>query len=699
MAVLEKIRSRMGLLASIIIGLSLLAFVLSDFLTGGQSILGNNQFQIAEVNGKKVQYQELDQIIEQLTEVYKFNSGQANLNEEMMHNIREQAWQQLMDEYVLGNAYHAAGISVTSKEVLDMVQGSEPHPYIRQLFTDPNTQIFNRSAVIQFIKSLERETDPARKNYWLYIENQIIRERYLMKYQNLIKKGLFVTSRQVQKDLDDNSRKVSFNYLSVSYSTIADSLVSVKLSEVKKYLKEHASEFEQEASRDIEYIVFEIVPSAEDFTEVKNWMENNKEEFFTTKEIKQFVSLNSDISYNERYLREDELIDSIKPLYKGKIGDHIGPYYENGTFYMARLVDVKNMPDSVRARHILIRPEGNTKEAYEKAKAKADSLLALLKKGANFAELAKNNSADGSAEKGGDLGWFKEGQMVKPFSDACFNGKKDEPQIVETQFGFHIVEVIDKGKEIKKVQVALLARKVEASSATQQAIYQRASTFAGNNNTGDKFVETLKKQGITPQKANYLSENMREVPGLPQSRELVRWAFSAKPNEISGVKELGDKFVIARLAQVREKGLPDVEQVKDQIANIIRRDKKAQILIERLNQEVIATPNLQLIAQKENARIDTVYDITFASYALPSVGFEPAVIAVATVTPVQKISNPIKGNNGVFLVQVFAESNQEGSKDISRMRMENSYINRANYEPLNVLKKLANIKDMRSKFF
>lgn len=699
MAVLEKIRSRMGLLASLIIGFALLAFVLSDFLTGGRSILGNNQFQIAEINGKKVQFQEFDLLVNQLSEVYKFNSGQANLNEDLINNIREQSWQQLVDQYVLGDEYQKIGLSVSPKEVLDMVQGSEPHPYIRQLFTDPKTQIFNRAAVLQFIKSLEKETDPARKNYWLYIENQIIRERYMTKYMNLINKGLYVTSRQVQKEMDDNSRKVSFNYLAVNYSTIPDSLISVKLSEVKKYLKEHAKEFEQEASRDIEYVTFDIVPSAEDFAEVKSWMEKNKDEFFTTDDIKQFVNMNSDVSFSERYLKEDELLDSIKPLYNSKVGDHVGPFFANGIFYMARLIDSKMLPDSVRARHILIRPENNTKEAYDKAKAKADSLLALLKKGANFADLARNNSADGSAQEGGDLGWFKDGQMVKPFNDACFNGKKGQPQVVETQFGFHVVEVTDRGKEVKKVQVAVLQRKVEASTATQQAIYQKASAFAGNNNTGEKFVETLKKEGITPLRATYLTENMREVPGLPNSRELVRWAFTAKPNSISGVMELGDRFVVARLAQVREKGLPDAEQVKDQIAILIRKDKKAQQIMQRLQQEMNATPSLDLLAQKESVKVDTVYDITFASYALPTVGFEPAVIAAATVSPVQKLAGPVKGNTGVFVLQVFAENTQEVSREIVNSRLTNSYLNRANYEPINVLKKLANIKDMRAKFY
>jgi len=200
-------------------------------------------------------------------------------------------------------------------------------------------------------------------------------------------------------------------------------------------------------------------------------------------------------------------------------------------------------------------------------------------------------------------------------------------------------------------------------------------------------------------RATYLTDNMREVPGLPNSRELVRWAFKAKLNDISGVMELGDRFVVARLSQVREKGLPDAEQVKDQIAFLIRKEKKAQQIMQRLQQEINATPSLELLAQKESAKVDTVYDISFASYALPTAGFEPAVIAAATVSPVQKLTGPVKGNNGVFVLQVFAENTQELSRELVSTRLENNYLNRANYEPVNVLKKLANIKDMRSKFY
>lgn len=699
MAVLEKIRSKLGILASIIIGLAMLGFILSDFLGGGKSILTGERFQIAEISGKKIQYQEYDQIYNHLTDVYKFSSGKNSFSEEDIAKIREESWQQLVDDYVLGNEYKKVGISVCGKELLDLAQGPNPHPFIREIFTNPETKVFNRSAVIQFIKSLEQEPDEAKKNYWIYIENYITRQRFQTKYLNLISKGLYITNFQINNEIKDNSRKVSFDFLVLKYNTIADSTISVKLSEIKKYLSEHSKEFEQEASRDIEYITFDIIPSQADFDETKKWVDNIKDEFYTTSDIKQFVNLNSDVSFNDRYLKKDELPDSIKDLYDAKLGSHIGPYYNNGSFVMARLIDAKNMPDSVRARHILIRPKENTKEAYDNAKSLADSLLKVLKKGADFAALAKEYSADGSASKGGDLGWFKEGQMIKSFTDTCFNTKKGELKIVESQFGIHIVQVTERGKEIKKVQVAVLERKVEPSEMTIQAIYQKANSFAGTNNTGDKFKAALEKSGQTPQVANYLNENMNEVPGIPGSRELVRWAFKAESNTISGVMEFGNKFVIARLSQVRKKGVPDIEQIKDQLIALVRKEKKVKILSDKLHTEMKNSMTLNDLALKLNTKIDTAYDMSFSSYAIPTAGFEPGIIAVASVTPLRRISEPLKGNNGVFVIEVFDEKTQDINKDLIYNRIIGMYQNRVNYECVNTLKKLANIKDYRGKFF
>lgn len=699
MAVLEKIRTRMGILVSIIIGLSLLAFVLGDFLGNGKSVLSGDQMEVAKISGKSIDIKEFESKITKLSEVYQFQTGQKNLTDEMTQNIREQCWQQLVEDYVLGDECSELGVEVSTKEMLDMVQGANPHPYVKQLFTNQETQVFNRAAVVQFIKSLDQDENKERKGFWLYMEGQINRERVSTKYYNLIKKGLYSTSLQVNAEVKDNSKKVNCSFISEKYNSIADSTIKVSEGELKDYLNSHESDFQQEASRDIEYIVYNIIPSPDDFQVILKGITDIKQEFIASTEVKQFVNLSSDVSFVEKYLKQEELPDTLKGLYNAKIGEVYGPYFENNVFKLARLVDVKNISDSVRASHILIKPEAQTKEAFDKAKATADSLKNVITKGGNFEALAKIYSTDGSASKGGDLGWFKEGAMVKSFSDACFNGKKGEVVVVESQFGIHVINITDKGKEVKKVQVGIIERKLEASEGTQQAIYQKASAFAGNNNTGDKFVAAVKKQGLVLQTGNSLNENMKEVPGIENSRELVRWAFKAEKNTISGVMEFGDKFVIARLSQIREKGTAKVEDVKDQLVSLVRKDKKAEKLIEKLKQGASGTNSIGDAASKLNLQVETANDVTFASYTLGSFGFEPSVVAAATTLPVNTLSNPVKGNNGVYLVFVTETNNTEANTEMIKSRLTGMAANRVGYEVFNTLKKIAEVNDERAKFY
>jgi peptidyl-prolyl cis-trans isomerase D len=703
MAVLEKIRSRMGILVSVVIGISLIAFILTDMFSSGSSVFSDNQFEIAEISGKSINVKEYEEMINQLSDVYKFNSGQGNLSEETVESIREQTWQTIIDENVLGPQFSALGLQVSSKEVLDMVQGSNPHQYIRQLFTNPETKEFNRSAVIQFIKNLEanNKESEGKKKFWLYIENQITKERIQSKYYTLIRKGLYVTSAQQAAEIKDNNKKVTFSFVNEPFTSISDSSITVKESELEKYLKAHENEFQQEASRDIEYITYDIVPSQEDFLQAQKWINDIHAEFVASTDIKQFVKLNSDISLNEKFLKESELPDTLKRLFSGKTGESYGPYFEDNTFKIARLVESKNLSDSVKASHILIKPAAQTKEAADQAKAKADSLLNVIKKGGKFDELAKTFSTDGSASNGGDLGWFKEGAMVKPFNDACFNGKKGDVLVVESQFGYHVIEITDKGKESKKVQIGVLAKKVEPSNVTLQAIYQKASSFAGSNNTGDKFASAIKKDGITPKSAAYLNENMKSVQGIDNSRELIRWAFKAEENTISGVMEFGNVFVIARLSQIREKGTATLKQVKDQITLAVKKEKKAEQLIEKLNKELSGSTSIEAFASKTGKSVQSATDVTFSSYSVPGLGFEPAVIATATNIATNKVSAPIKGENGVFVLAVNSSTEEAQPTDpkMIGMRMASMYANRVNYEAFNILKKMADIKDERTKFY
>lgn len=699
MATLQKIRNKAGILVSVVIGLALLAFVLGDFLGKGNSVFSGNQMRVAEIDGKEVNIQEYQAKIDNLSDIYKFNSGQTNLDEKTVESIRDQTWQQLVDEIVLGKEYNNLGITISPEELKDMVVGAEPHAIVKQLFTNPETQELNRSAIIQFIKNLEQDQTGQRKTFWLYIENEIVREKLQSKYNSLIKKGLYVTKKQSEIDVAENAKKVNLSFVIANYNTIPDSTIKVKESELKKYLKAHEADFEQESSRDIQYVTFAVEPSNDDFNAASQWINNIKAEFEASTESKQFINLNSDTPFNDKYYKQSELADSLKALYTGKVGDTYGPYFEGGIFKIARVFDFKSLPDSVKASHILIKPKAQTKEAMDAAKKQADSLKLVITNGGKFEELAKLYSTDGSAAAGGDLGWFKEGAMVKPFNDACFNGKKGDVTVVESQFGVHVIKITDKGAETKKVQLAILERKVEPSSATYQAIYQKASAFAGLNNTAEKFDAAAKKDNLDVRTANYLQESNKQVQNLLNSRELVRWAFNAKEKEISEVKEFGNLFVVAKLNVAREKGIAKLEHVKDQVQTMVIRDKKAELLIEKIKK--LKMTDINELAIKLNTNVQTATDISFKSYSLANAGVEPIVIATSIIVPQSKISEPIKGNNGVYIILVTNVNEQPTGTDVSmsQMQLNSTYQNRATYEGLSTLKKIANVKDERMKFF
>lgn len=701
MATLETIRKRAGILVSVVIGLALLAFVLGDFLTPGQSIFGTRNTNVGEVKGKKIDYQDFMNEISQIEEVYMFNSQTNSLDEKTRETIREQTWQAIVERLTMSDEYKALGLVVSPEELYDMVQGSEPHAFVKQLFTNQETGEFNRAFVLQFLKSLEQDETGKRKNFWLYMENEILRERMSKKYTNLISKGLYVTNQQVEFENSINSTKSDIRYVMLSYNTIPDSTIDVSKSELKKYLSKHAEEFEQEASRDIKYIEFPIRFSSEDFVNAQKWIEKIVPDFTAESDLKQFVNYNSDESFDEKYYKKDELADSLKYLYDK--GDQlvIGPYYENESFKLSRIANYKMLPDSVKARHILIRPNAQTSEAFIEAKAKADSLVLLIKNGADFGELAKTNSADGSASKGGDLGWFKEGQMVKEFNDSSFFQPKGKLMVVMTQFGAHVLEVTDRGKETKKAQIATIVRKVDPSEATYQAIYQKASTFGGINNTEAKFLESSRKEGYFALEAIYIAENSNSVQGLGESRELVRWAYNSEKGQVSGPIQLNDRYVIACLTKVREKGVPEVEEIQDRLTDLVRKEKKKEVLMKKIEMECAQISNIDEVSTKLNVVPQMATTVNFNSYSIPGLGNEPAINAAASALKLNELSKPIAGNNGVFVMVVnnqFQES-QESGNEMIKNRLKGTYQSKSMYESIQQLRKLAKIQDFRGKFF
>ena len=701
MATLQKLRNRAGLLIAVIIGFALIAFILADFLgMGGPMGGGKNEYEVAEISGKSISLIELQNKIEYLSEIQKLYTGKTAMDDEGIERIQEQSWQQLVREHVLNEEYENLGISVNPEEVFDMVQGRNIHPFIQNLFADPNTGQINTANIIRFLKSMDQDPTGNQKAYWLFLEKEMITERMFTKYNNLVSKGLTVSNPYIEKTQEENNKVMNLEYIVSRFSSIPDSAVEVSESDIKAYYKKHKEDYKQEASRDIEYIIFNVVPSAEDDRASSKYINDIVEDFKTTEDDKDFVNLNSDVPFNDINLKNGELSELINDfMFSAKIGDIFGPYFENDAYKIAKLSEINYLPDSVKARHILI-DAGKTEESAELAAASADSLKEVIINGADFAELATQYSIDGSAEKGGDLGWFKEGKMVKPFNDTCFEGNKGDIKVVRSQFGYHVVEILDQAKEVKKVKVAIIERKVEPSTQTYQFYYSKASKFGGKYNNYDLFSEGAEKEGLTKRTANDIKEFDKSIPGLESPRELIKWAYQADVHDISSIFEFGNQFVIAILTDKQEDGYAHIEEVRTLITNEVKKEKKAEKLINDINVNLSSANTITELANILKTEVKQASNVRFSSNSLPGAGFEPSVIATAYVLPENEVSKPIKGNNGIYIINVTSiETSPSGDIQLQKQRLSMILQQRANYEAYNTLEKLADVKDYRAKYY
>ena len=707
MATLQTIRDRAGLLVAVIIGISILAFVLGDmFGGGGSTTLGmKKKMEIAEIAGQSVSYIEYDQRVNDLVEIYKL-SGQTNLDEATMQSIQQQSWDQMVREYIMADEYKKLGLEVSSEELFDLIQGENPHMYIQQLFTDPQTGIFDRGALIRFLKNLENDETGNQRAYWMFMETQIHDEQLFSKYIELIRKGLYVTRQQAENKIEESTAQYDFNYMVKRFNQVPDTAVTITENDMKKYYNEHKHDYEQTASRSIDYVVFEVTPSSQDVKAAEEWINEIYDDFTKTRDIAQFVNANSDEPFDTRNYEDGELPEIINDfMFQNEVGATFGPYFENETYKISRLAAVNQVPDSVRARHILIAPD--EQRNMQEAKDAADSLKNLIENGTDFALLATMNSVDqGSAQLGGDLGWFSEGMMVQPFNDACFYGNTGDLTIVESQFGYHIIEILNQSAKSKKVRVGTLVRRVKPSSNTIKNYYSQASQFAGLNNTYQKFIAAIEEQGLNKRVAMDIKENDQQIPGLESPRLLIRSIYETEKNQIvldfndQAVFELEDKFVVAYVTDVKEKGVAPFEQVQNDVELQVRLQKKGELLAQRIEQSSAEASSLEDLANTLDASVEEVRDIKFTAFSIPNLGVEPKILGTLVSLPENQLSPPVIGNNGVYVVEVTSVLQGEIPElETEKNNLLFTYQNRANFEAYNALKENAKIEDQRSKFY
>lgn len=708
MAVLERIRSRAGTIVVVVIGLALLSFVLQDLLSSGSSIFSGSANEVGEINGNSVSGEEFARRLTDAEEKYKRNQNAAGVDENTRQQLVNEIWNEYLDEYLFNIELEKAGIDVTEDELFDLVQGDNVDPQVQQipLFQDSITKQFDRNRVIRFLKTqLSEENDPEGRfrESWADFENSLMKQRRKNKYYALIKKSIYVPTAFAKRDFIEKNRIAQYRIVGKRYDLIADSTVKLTDEDFKKYYDEHKHELEQnDEMRRLEYVVFQVNPTPEDRAELMANMQQLKEQFQSASNDTLFVNANSSENFRVERVKRGKLniqIDSA--VFSGTAGSVYGPFVDGDVVKLAKLRGFKTTSDSVKARHILISTQNGMPE--DKALAKADSLKGVIKAGGDFAALATLLSDDpGSKTSGGDLGYFTEGMMVPEFNDACFNGSVGDLVVVKTQFGAHLINIQEKTRATNKAEVVFLTRPVEASSKTNEAVFAKANDFAVNAETYDAFKKATDEQKLFVVKAQNVRPSDRQVNDLPASRELVTWAFNEETevNAVSKVMEFEGKYVVAALTGVRSKGIPPLEQVKEEIEPMVKRDKKAEQFEKEMNPAGMSS--IDALASKLGLVADSAQTVTFGSFSVPGYGFEPKLVGAIPYAKANVLSQPVRGRMGVFVyvTQSITEA-PAAPTDLSSMKKQlaNNTQNRVDMGVYNSLLKKANVEDKRYRYF
>ena len=648
MAVLSKIRKRSGLLL-LAIGFALLAFVIQDLFNSGMKSISTD---VGSVNGKDISFEEFRV---KVANTEKNSQGQ-NMTSMQASN---QVWNQEVQVALLNAEFEKLGIRVGEKHIIEAFK-SDPNIGQNQMFLNAAGK-FDLKKFKDYFKEIPNGTQMLKEQE----KNAELRAKYDI-YNSLIKGGMYATQTEGKFKYEAESNKVSFDFVMVPFSSIKDSDVKVTDEEIIAYMKTKEKKFKSEESRELDYVLISEKPSAADEAEIKKNVDAlllpsvryNKETgkndtiqgFRSATNIADFVNANSDIPFDSTYISKQDLpAENAEQLFNLPVGEVYGPYMK-GNYYCISKGLGRKAGAKAKASHILISWEGtqvpNKKEkrTKEQAKAKAEGLLAQAQANPGmFMMLAMTNSDDSSAQQGGDLGFFAPGQMVKPFNDFVFNNPIGKIGLVETQFGYHIIQVTDKQDAVK---LATIAQKIEPSEATNDKIYTQATKFEMDAVDKD-FAKLVKDNKLTSSPAVRVKAIDENFGSLSNQRQIVKWAFEGD-TKIGSVKRfeiVNVGHVIAKLKSISPKGLMSIEEARPQVEPILKNKKKAAKIIAKIKGGSLAS-----IAASNKVTVMNAVDLTIENPSVPNAGYEPKVVGLAFSSKAGQVSKPIEGNSGVYVI-------------------------------------------------
>lgn len=684
MAALQTLRNKAAVFITALIALALLAFILTDLLGSGSTLFSDRET-VGVIDGHKVKINDFQQKIEQAETIFKIENNAASIPEQRQNDIREGVWQQEIAEITFGKLFDNAGIDVTDDEILDMATGEHIAAPCRQIFTNPQTGVYDRDLALNYL-TRGRQSDPNFAFYWNDLEHKLRFQRKFQKYIGLLTQSVYCNKAQVKLAQDKLAKNVDVNFVNVRYALIPDSTINVSDSEIKAQYKKDRELYRVKEGRDIEYVSFPVRPTDLDREDTQKALESLKTDFASPEtNAFDYAQMNSESDVDNRYYTADQLNATLKSFVEGaQVGDVYGPYLEGETYKLSRLADVAMRPDSVKARHILI----------QESKELADSILGLAKGGSDFAALARQYSKDpGSAINGGDLDWFKDGVMVPTFNEACFTGKAGDIVLVQSPYGYHIINIQARGAEVKKYHVATIEKTVQYSSRTQQQVYAQAQVLASKIKDAESFQAVVDTANVIKRVARGIASNAQSINSTAHAREVVKWAYDAKVGDVSDLFPCDDEFLLATLTKIQPEGYAELDDVSASVASKIRRDKKAQAV-------TAATQGMTLaqIAEKYNAKVDSAKNVSYSSNNVAGAGMEPALVGKAIASEQGKVFSAVEGVNGAFAIEVVGQTDATPTTDESAKNSYESRLRSLPYYLQNVVTDVE-IEDNRIMFY
>ncbi|PJJ74599.1 peptidyl-prolyl cis-trans isomerase D [Thermoflavifilum aggregans] len=656
MSVIQKIREKYATLMVVAICVSLVAFLLMDAFVGPRSFFHHSN-DVAVINGEGIPITEFSNMEQDAENAARQQN--PNLSDEARQQIREQVWNQLLSDVILGDEYQKLGIMVTNEEIVDRTATPDADPQIQAIpiFKNPQTGEFDPGRVVQFIRNMDQDQTGQARQFWNQIQQYLLRSIPQRKFYDLVRQSIYYPKWLAQMDLQDRSTNATVHYVSIPYSTIPDSAVKYTDQELQQYLDTHQALFKQEASRGIEYVSFDVIPTPADSAQILKQLNTLKTDLqqATLQNLPGFINRNSDIPFYDGYQPKDQLMTSQRDEVFGLApGQVIGPYLDNGSYTIARMLDKKVLPDTVEVRLILISTQ-NTPDSV--AKQRIDSIATAIEKGASFDQLALRYSDDpGSRQQGGHY-TFSAAQVQDPnFSPEVrqfilFDGKKGSHKVVKSSLGYFYIQILDQRNFEPMAKVAFLSKQIVPSQQTDNEVFSQASRFAGMSQTREAFEQNARKQGLTVRQAAEVYPTDYVIPGIGQARALIQWMYNdAKINQVSNVFSLNNRYVVAVLTQIRKKGVAPLAEVRPQIAAEIIRQKKANMIAEKVGKPA----SLDSLASQWKFSVQEAQHVNFTAPYVPGAGFEPKVIGYVFYRQLKPhtVSPAIPGNNGVYYLQV-----------------------------------------------